>query len=218
MKGSDTLQLIDMIALIFCELTCLWVEEVHDAEAKTALCRRNDADKELALEPDLAADTPVQITRRLNALWDVHLRVIWPHCGKLFQCRYNTRHRRLDRKISVHVVWQDPRLVRHGSCHVLVPSARVLSQVRKCDLDPVSTGGRCNGNPLRACRVVGGLAGVNDVLMMLGAAVRSRRREDQRQADSAPVDASAASTCSGLTNPSPRLALAAVRPLAPRPQ
>jgi hypothetical protein len=52
--------------------------------------------------------------------------------------------------------------------------ARALSHLRQCDLDPESLGRSRNGNPLRACRVVGGLAGVNETRKVV-AEVRFRR-------------------------------------------
>jgi hypothetical protein len=65
----------------------------------------------------------------------------------------------------MHVVRQNPRMVRHGSGCVLGLFARSLPRVRELDLDPVSVSRSRDSNSLRALRVVGAgaLAMVNAV-------------------------------------------------------
>jgi hypothetical protein len=54
----------------------------------------------------------------------------------------------------MHVVRQDPRMVRFDSDRILGHSARALPRMREFDLDTVSVDRSCDGNIVRSLRAV----------------------------------------------------------------
>lgn len=90
-----------------------------------------------------------------HAFSGARLRDTRPLCRQLSQ-RHNTSPRQALSKLEIgmHVVRQDPRMVRSDPDCILGHSAGALPRMWQLDLDTVSVGRSCDGNTVRGIRVV----------------------------------------------------------------